>query len=117
MKSRLGCALCVVLACCCSSQKKAEEPKDDNGQSFGEAMRLVCHVDEHIAADDADPLELDQRRSDFLQDHVKNPDAIYHRTLWRTKSNVERAKTIRKLSREANVESCPYADRLEQEAF
>ena len=109
--------VCMVLASACSSQKKAEEPKDTNGQSFEEAMTLVCHVDEHIAADDADPLELDQRRSDFLQDRIKNPDAIYHHTLWRTKSNVERAKTIRKLSREAHVKSCPYADHLEEEAF
>lgn len=116
MKRIFGSVVCVALALGCS-QKKAEEPKNDNGQSFEEAMRLVCYVDDHIQANDADPLELDQARSDFLQDRVKNPDAIYERTLWRTKSNSERAKTIRSLAKKAKVEGCPYADSLEDEAF
>jgi hypothetical protein len=109
--------LCLVCFIACSSQKRSEEPKPTNGQSFAAAMGLVCNVDRHISSEGDDPLELDQRRSDFLHDRIKNPDAIYHHTLWRTKSNSERAKTIRQLAKEAKLESCLYADSLEDEAF
>lgn len=87
----------------------------NNGQSFEAAMKLVCHVDDHvgISAGD-DPLELDQRRADFLQSRVKNPEVIYHQTLWRVQATTQRAKTIRELSAQARLSSCPYADALEQ---
>ena len=76
-------------------------------------MQLVCNVDEHIGVtDDSDPLELDQRRTDYLQEHVKNPDVIYHQTLWRVQSSSERSKTIRDLSKQAKIRRCPYADAL-----
>ncbi len=95
----------------CAAEKPAPKA-EPGGQSFEQAMQLVCHVDEHIEVTD-DPLELDQQRTDFLQSHVKNPDAIYHQTLWRVQSAHQRAKTIRDLSKQACLESCPYADALE----
>ena len=81
-------------------------------------MQLVCNVDAQIQPTDPDdPLERDQLRGDYLQDHVKNPDVIYHRTLWRVQANAERAKTIRDLSRQAKLKACPYADALAKEDY
>lgn len=106
----MGLAMVAVVAC---SAEKTAPKNEPPGQSFEAAMQLVCNVDEYIeAASDADPLDLDQRRSDYLQQHVKNPDVIYHQTLWRVQSSSERSKTIRDLSKQAKLQQCPYADAL-----
>lgn len=98
----------------CASQKPAPTPVE-GGQSFEEAMSLVCNVDQHIEVADANLLEREQLRHDFLQDHVKNPDVIYHRTLWRVQATKERAKTIRELAGQCSLAKCAYADTLEVE--
>lgn len=85
------------------------------GQSFEEAMSLVCNVDQHVRVADANLLEREQLRNDFLQDHVKNGDVIYHRTLWRVQATKERANTIRELAGQCELAKCPYADTLEAE--
>lgn len=107
---------CLVLVGC--SAEKPEPKPPPSGQSFEAAMELVCNVDRHIGVtDESDPLELDQKRSDFLQSRIKNPDVIYHQTLWRVQSNLQRSKTIRDLSCQAELSECPYADALEQSEF
>lgn len=98
----------------CAAQQAKEKPVEV-GQSFEDAMRLVCNVDQHVQVADANLLEREQLRSDFLQDHVKNPDVIYHRTLWRVQATKERAKTIRELAGQCSLAQCAYADTLESE--
>jgi hypothetical protein len=98
----------------CASQKQEPKPVV-GGQSFEEAMALVCNVDQHVQVADANLLEREQVRNDFLQDHVKNPDVIYHRTLWRVQATKERAKTIRELAGQCSLSTCAYADTLEAE--
>lgn len=98
----------------CASQQAESKPAE-SGQSFEEAMRLVCNVDQHVQAEDANLLEREQLRNDFLQDNVKNPDVIYHRTLWRVQATKERAKTIRELAGQCSLAKCAYADTLEAE--
>ena len=78
-------------------------------------MTLVCHVDQHVPVADANLLEREQLRNDFLQDHIKNGDVIYHRTLWRVQATKERAKTIRELAGQCSLSKCAYADTLEAE--
>jgi len=95
----------------CASKQAAPKPVA-SGQSFEEAMSLVCNVDQHVAVADANLLEREQLRNDFLQDHVKNPDVIYHRTLWRVQATKERAKTIRELAGQCSLSKCAYADTL-----
>lgn len=109
----LGLLACALTACA-SKQAKPEEAYTA-GQSFEAAMNLVCNVDQHIQQSEDDPLEQEQRRSDYLQEHIKNPDVIYHRTLWRVQDTKQRAKTIRDLSCQAELEACPYADSLESD--
>lgn len=87
----------------------------ESGQSFTAAMTLVCNVDQYVQVTDDNLLEREQLRGDYLQDHVKNGDVIYHRTLWRVQDTQARAKTIRELSREAELSECPYADALLEE--
>src|SRR5688572_7576632 len=96
----------------CASQQEAPKPVE-SGQSFEAAMTLVCNVDQHVKVDEANLLEREQLRNDFLQDHVKNPDVIYHRTLWRVQATKERAKTIRELAGQCSLPKCTYADTLE----
>jgi len=95
----------------CASHQEAAKPVE-SGQSFEEAMSLVCNVDQHVKVDEANLLEREQLRNDFLQDHVKNPDVIYHRTLWRVQATKERAKTIRDLAGQCSLAKCAYADTL-----
>ena len=103
--------------CGCGAAKPAPKSQS-SGQSFSAAMQLVCFVDDHIQVTDPDdPLERDQQRSDFLQSQIKNPDVIYHRTLWRVQANLERSKTIRDLSSQAQLKTCPYADALADEDY
>jgi len=87
----------------------------ESGQSFKAAMTLVCNVDQHIELKDDNLLEREQLRGDYLQEHVKNGDVIYHRTLWRVQDTQERAKTIRELSLKAELSECPYAEALLEE--
>lgn len=98
----------------CGAEQAAPKPVE-SGQSFKAAMTLVCQVDQHIELKDDNLLEREQLRGDYLQDHVKNPDVIYHRTLWRVQATQERAKTIRELSVQAELSECPYADALLEE--
>ena len=92
------------------------EPKPvECGQSFKAATTLVCNVDQHLQLKDDNLLEREQLRGDYLQEHVKNGDVIYHRTLWRVQDTRARAKTIRELSVEAALSECPYADALLEE--
>lgn len=98
----------------CASQQAEPKPVE-TGQSFEAAMSLVCNVDQHVQVADANLLEREQLRNDFLQDHVKNPDVIYHRTLWRVQATKERAKTIRELAGQCSLAQCAYADTLEAE--
>jgi len=95
----------------CASQQEAPKTAE-SGQSFEEAMNLVCNVDQHVKVDEANLLEREQLRNDFLQDHVKNPDVIYHRTLWRVQATKERANTIRDLAGQCSLSKCAYADTL-----
>lgn len=114
---RISCLAAGVGLMACASKQAEPKPVDTSGQSFKSAMSLVCNVDQHVQASDDDPLEQEQRRSDYLQEHIKNPDVIYHRTLWRVQSTKQRAKTIRDLSCQAELKACPYADALEADPF
>lgn len=113
-RSAAGAVLLVVWTVGCASQQAGPKPVE-GGQSFEEAMTLVCNVDQHVQVAEANLLEREQLRNDYLQDHVKNPDVIYHRTLWRVQATKERAKTIRELAGQCSLATCAYADTLESE--
>ena len=109
-------ALCVVLSSC-GPRSAPETPANDGGQPYREAMQLICEVDQRagLTAVD-DPLELGQRRSDFLNERVKNPDAIEFRTLISVRSERDQAQALRAEAKHAGLARCALADSIESAA-
>ena len=101
----------------CGPQSAPETPVNDGGQPFREAIQLICEVDQRasLTAID-DPLELGQRRTDFLNERVKNPDAIEFRTLISVRSEREQAAALRSEAKKAGFPRCPLADSIESTA-
>ena len=86
------------------------------GQSYKDAISLICNVDREAQVDaDASVLDLAQRRHEFLQDNVKNPDGIYYYTIFRTQGPDEQAGSLRSEARDHRLKGCPLADALERE--
>jgi hypothetical protein len=106
-------ALCA--AGCASSTPSAQAEGAPAGQSFPEAMRIMCNVDElaGLSAEE-DPFSLGQKRTEWISAHVDNPDAIELRTLASVKGADEQAKMLRAKAMEAGFPRCPLADALEQ---
>jgi hypothetical protein len=112
--------VCVALACAsltaCGPSSAEPAPSRPPAQSYRDALDLWCNVDQRAGlAALEDPLEKSQRRSDWLTEHVKNPDAIYLKTLLAVKSQSEQAHELRSEAKTAGLTRCPFADSLEQE--
>jgi hypothetical protein len=108
------CAFAVVCVAC--ARPPPCEPEPDTGQSFVEALRVMCNVDQlaNLTAEE-DPLEKSRQREDFLSDNVKNPDGIYFRTLLKVKGPDEKAAALRVQAGEAGLATCPFADSVADE--
>ena len=105
-----------VLSCgfACARPPPAEEP-EYQGQSYREALHTICKVDQLAGLDaEGDPLEKSQRREDWLSERVKNPDAIYFRTMLKVQSAGEKSASLRDEAKKAGLESCPLADTIDQ---
>lgn len=104
-----------VLAClflACTSQPRPVTPAVE-GQSYAEALRLICDVDRHVAIPDgASELEVGQLRDDYIVENTKNPDAIYFVTVWRTKPPAERARLLNKEAQNQKIQACTLASEL-----
>jgi hypothetical protein len=75
-------------------------------------IELICNVDARVGGESLDPLELEQKRDDFLVEHVKHPDAIYFLTLFRAKPARERAEMLSERARAIELKACPLPARL-----
>jgi hypothetical protein len=85
------------------------------GQSYPEAIRVLCDVDKLAGiAGEEDPLAVGRKRTDFIQEHVENPDGIYLRTLISVKGPSEQAVDLRQEAKETGLERCALADDLEK---
>lgn len=103
-------AACLFLAC--ASQSRPVAPAVE-GQSYAEALRLICDVDRHVTIPEgASELEIGQLRDDYIVENTKNPDAIYFVTVWRTKPPAERASLLDKEAQNQKVKDCTLASRL-----
>lgn len=95
-----------------------QEPEVVTGQSYCEALELMCEVDRRAGLEhESDPLERSQRREDFLSDHVKNPDAIYFRTLLKVQGPAEKAAALREQAKKAGIAACPFAESVGDDGF
>jgi len=108
-------AVSLIVTGCGVSSGPAKPPEPKPEQSYEEAIALICEVDRRAGLDPAsDPIDVGQKRSDWLADHVKNPDAIYLRTMLSVQSEREQAQALRVEAKGCGVRSCALADALEQ---
>lgn len=107
-------ALAAALAGCGYSEQPVKSP-EYAGQSYPEAVRVLCDVDRlaGINAED-DPLAAGRQRTEFIQSHVENPDGIYFRTMISVKGASEQAADLRAEAKEAGLSGCALADDLEK---
>ncbi len=100
------------------ARQPPNEPEQYTGQSFCDALELMCDVDQRAGlAGEADPIEKSQKREDYLSDHVKNPDAIYFRTLLKVQANTEKAAALREQAKRAGLGKCAFAETVATEEF
>jgi hypothetical protein len=105
----------LMLAGCGASSGPAKPPEPKPEQSYEEAISLICDVDRRAGLDPAsDPIDVGQKRSDWLADHVKNPDAIYLRTMLSVQSERQQGQALRSEAKGCGVRTCALADSLEQ---
>ena len=107
-------ALLVLLVLVGCASQAAPPAAPETGQSFPEALKMVCNVDALAGlSDEQDPLTIGQARTAWITEHVENPDGIELRTLVSVKGAEEQAKTIREKAKEVGIEKCPLADSIE----
>ena len=101
----------------CARPPPPEEP-EYQGQSYREAIDTICRVDQLAGlAAEGDPLDRSQKREDWLTERVKNPDAIYFRTMLKVQSAGEKSAALRDEAKKAGIVSCPLAEAIDQEDF
>ena len=96
----------------CAANQPATQPAEP-GQSYVEALELICHVDERAGIDPlADPIGVDTARWDYIKAEVRNPDAIYFRTLLEVKATDEQAELLAAEADRKQLDGCPLVDAL-----
>ena len=102
-----------MLALGCSARAPAVESAASSSQTYAEALRLICHVDERAGIDpDEDPIGVDGARWDFIRAEVKNPDAVYFRTILEVKDTAEQAALLQSEADRKQLGDCPLAESL-----
>ncbi len=88
-----------------------------SGQTYAQAVQVVCDVDRLAELDPGEPDELaDAKRLSYLEKAVDNPDGIELRTLLSVKFGNDRECLLRDAQQEAKLASCKLADRTKREA-
>lgn len=102
-----------LLACGPMPDAKAPAP---TGQTFPQAVAMMCDVDKLAGTSaDADPLGVGQKRSEWLGEHVENPDGIELRTLLSVKGAAEQGQMLRAKAKTVGLPACALADALEKD--
>ncbi len=111
------CSVGAVLVCvsACGPEEPAKSPHQ--GQSFAEAMELLCNVDARLGVSAEDnPISIDMERHDWFMTHVKNPDGIELVTLLRVKTDSQRVTMLRNAAHRAALTRCALASALQRSA-
>jgi hypothetical protein len=102
----------VALAFGCAP-RPASSPAEGGGQSYRQAVELLCSVDSRLAREvREDPLALPQARWDRIREEITNPDAIYLRTILEPKPPAEQRELLIREAGNAGVADCPLARAL-----
>lgn len=108
-------ASALVAACASPGPEPARTP--EGGQTFAQALQLMCDVDARAGIDaNTDVLEVEQLRQEAIARDVKNPDGIELRTLLTPQQPADKAKRLRAHAAEAGITRCALADAWEREA-
>lgn len=119
---RQGVTAVVVLAWgatagCTPTPAKEPEVHNPSGQTYTEAIEVMCNVDTLAELDpDEDPIGIEQARTDFLYENVNHPDGIYLRTLISVKPGDVKAEMLRTQATKVGLPVCAMADTFEAEA-
>lgn len=97
----------------CHATPDAREP-EPSGQTYAEALRVMCDVDQLAGISGEDPFEAGRKRKEFIQANVDNGDGIYLRTMLSVKGAAEQAAELRAEAKEAGIARCALADDIEQ---
>ncbi len=109
-------AVAGTLAACASGPCPEPESPDSSGQSYSQAIALMCNVDQRAGIDaETDLFDRAGRRSEFINDNVKNPDAIEYRTYFSVKPPSDQASSLREEAKRAGIDKCQLADSLTRE--
>lgn len=103
--------------CACASPPcpDAAAP-DSSGQSYRDAIALMCDVDQRAGVDDTtDPLERSSLRSDYINQHVKNPDGIEYRTHFSVKPSSDQAKSLEEAAKDVGIRKCALVGSLRKD--
>ncbi len=99
------------LAC---AARTSPPPAQSTGQTYAEALELICRVDERAGIDpDADPIGVEGARWDFIKAEVKNPDGVYFRTILEVKDAAEQAELLNAEVERVRLDDCPLLEVLE----
>ena len=115
MPFRLARLFAVIVAAACYGCGGSESPPASAPPSGGyrQAVESMCDVDRRAAIVAAeDPLELGQKRSAWINEHVDDPDGIYFRTMLSVKGPEEQSKMLRDEARKVGLAGCALADSL-----
>jgi hypothetical protein len=95
-----------------SQEAESPEPTAGPEQSYESALRIVCNVDRLGNVNNADPLEESAQRQDYLASNIKNPDAIYFLTVFRTRPAQDQSDLLSREAATQNVTPCPLVTAL-----
>lgn len=114
LQAILGSALfCLFVSACGYHAVEPKEP-EFQGQSYADALKVICDVDKRGAVATDDPFEASRKRTEIIQAQVENPDAIYLRTMLSVKGAAEQGAELRKEAIDAGLKECALADDLEK---
>lgn len=115
MRRLLGLTAVALASACTYDAPPPNEPVF-TGQSYAQAIQVMCDVDRlaDVSPDD-DPLTAGQKRKEWIQANVENPDGIYLRTLLSTKGAGDQAKDLREEAAGVGLARCALADVLEKD--
>jgi hypothetical protein len=98
----------------CGPEPAARSPSREE-QSYADAIRMICEVDQRTDADPDDVLGVSAAREEYLIARVKNGDGIYFLTLFRVNGPKEQAVMLEKEASGAKITSCPLLATLRQQ--
>lgn len=106
--------LCLVLLTACSPASYRVPPPPPalgpSGQSYCEAVEVICDVDARAGVAPDDVVMADQARFSYLQAHVDNPQGVYLRTILGASTSAERAHILVEAQEEAGLDRCAFAE-------